>query len=94
MDQLRSSADTLRNKLGKSGIGLLASVVGGKILLACLVTDDLTKTYPAGKLVGAAAKFVGGGGGGKPHLATAGGKDIEKLPELIDNEFYKIIENF
>ena len=36
------------------------------------------KKTPAGKIVGEAAKIVGGGGGGRPHMATAGGKDISK----------------
>jgi alanyl-tRNA synthetase len=51
----------------------------------------LTKKFPAGKIVGQAARIIGGGGGGKPHLATAGGRDaskieemFEKLPEIIN----------
>jgi alanyl-tRNA synthetase len=49
------------------------------------VSDDLikTKNIQAGKIVGAVAKIVGGGGGGKPHLATAGGKDVAKLDEAL-----------
>lgn len=90
MDQLRSLADDLRNKM-KSGIALLATVADDKVQLVCTVTDDLKSKYPAGKLVGAAAKVLGGGGGGKPHMATAGGKDISKLPELL-NTFPKIIK--
>ena len=62
--------------------------------LVCVVTDDLKNSYPAGKIVGEAARFLGGGGGGKPHLATAGGKDIDKLDELLANQFVSIIENF
>ncbi|MDP1086313.1 DHHA1 domain-containing protein, partial [Klebsiella pneumoniae] len=82
--------DDLRNKM-KSGIALLATVADDKVQLVCTVTDDLKSKYPAGKLVGAAAKVLGGGGGGKPHMATAGGKDISKLPELL-NTFPKIIK--
>ncbi len=85
IDQLRDMGENLRNAFGKEGIGLLGTVVNGKVQLVCVVTDDLKKKTPAGKLVGAAAKVLGGGGGGKPHLATAGGKDTEKLPELIEN---------
>ena len=47
------------------------------------VTDDLTKRVPAGKLVGALAKRVGGGGGGRPHLATAGGRQPEHLSAAL-----------
>ena len=84
MDSLKSLGDTLRAKMG-SGVGLLASVIDGKVALVCVVTDDLiqTKKIQAGKLVGSVAKLLNGGGGGKPHLATAGGKDITKLPETL-----------
>ena len=84
LDQLRDMAEELRNSLSKKGIGLLAAIINEKAQLACVVTDDLKQKLPAGKIVGAAAKILGGGGGGKPHLATAGGKDVNKLPELID----------
>jgi len=49
------------------------------------VTDDLVKDgIQAGKLVDVLAKKVGGGGGGRPHLATAGGKQPEKLGEALE----------
>jgi alanyl-tRNA synthetase len=53
--------------------------------LVCVVSDDLVagKKLQAGKIVGELAKLVGGGGGGRPHLATAGGKDVAKLPEAL-----------
>jgi alanyl-tRNA synthetase len=84
MDELKSLGDTLRAKLG-SGVGVLASVVDEKVSLVCVVTDDLVaaKKLDAGKVVGAVAKLVGGGGGGRPHLATAGGKDTAKLDEAL-----------
>ncbi|HYF02217.1 MAG TPA: alanine--tRNA ligase [Patescibacteria group bacterium] len=83
MEQLRSIGEKLRDGFKKGGIGLIASVSEGKAQLVCVVTDDLLKTYQAGKIVGAVAKQLGGGGGGKPQLATAGGKDVEKLPEVL-----------
>ncbi len=85
MDELKSIGDTLRSKLG-SGVGVLASIIDEKVALVCVVTDDLIKSkyLQAGKIVGEMAKRVGGGGGGKPHLATAGGKDIEKLEEALN----------
>lgn len=84
MDELKSIGDALRSKLG-SGVGVLASIIDEKIALVCVVTDDLiqTKKLQAGKIVGAMAKEVGGGGGGKPHLATAGGKDVARLDEAL-----------
>jgi alanyl-tRNA synthetase len=85
MDQLRDLADNLRNEFGTKGIGLLAAIVGEKVQLCCVVTDDCKKEYPAGKIVGAVAKQLGGGGGGKPHMATAGGRDASKLPDVLVN---------
>jgi alanyl-tRNA synthetase len=84
MDALKSIGDTLRAKIG-SGVGVLASIIDDKVALVCVVSDDLikSKNIQAGKIVGAIAKIVGGGGGGKAHLATAGGKDIGKLDEAL-----------
>jgi alanyl-tRNA synthetase len=84
MEQLKGMGDTLRAKLG-SGVGVLASVIDEKVAFVCVVTDDLikAKNLQAGKIVGEMARQVGGGGGGKPHLATAGGKDVTKLEEAL-----------
>jgi alanyl-tRNA synthetase len=84
MEALKSIADTLRAKIG-SGVGVLASIIDDKVALVCVVSDDLikSKNIQAGKIVGAIAKIVGGGGGGKAHLATAGGKDVGKLDEAL-----------
>jgi alanyl-tRNA synthetase len=79
-DELKRIADELRARL-RTGVGVLATVIEEKIALVCVVTDDLVagKKVQAGRLVGEIAKLVGGGGGGRPHMATAGGKDVEKL---------------
>jgi alanyl-tRNA synthetase len=84
IDELKSLGDALRSKL-VSGVGVLASVIDDKVSFVCVVTDDLIKqkNLQAGKIVGEMAKQVGGGGGGKPHLATAGGKDINKLEAAL-----------
>ncbi|MEK6566865.1 MAG: DHHA1 domain-containing protein, partial [Bacteroidota bacterium] len=85
---------TLRSRLG-SGVGLLAAVIDDKVSLVCVVTDDLVagKKVEAGKIVGAVAKLVGGGGGGRPHMATAGGKDVAKLDEAL-TKTKSIVESF
>jgi alanyl-tRNA synthetase len=85
MDELKNIGDTLRAKL-TSGVGVLGAVIDEKVALVCVVTDDLIKNkkLQAGKIVGEIAKLVGGGGGGRPHLATAGGKDIEKLDKALE----------
>jgi alanyl-tRNA synthetase len=91
MDELKSFGDELRNKI-KSGIGVLFTEMEGKVGIVCVVSDDLIKgkKLNAGKIVGEIAKLVGGGGGGKPHLATAGGKETSKIPFAL-NETDKII---
>lgn len=86
MDGLKELGDLLREK-GKAGyIGLFSSVENDKITFCCAVCDDLIADYGlnAGKLVAEVAKVTGGGGGGRPHLATAGGRDIGKLDEAFD----------
>jgi alanyl-tRNA synthetase len=72
IDTLRNLGDEIRNKMAKEGIALLTTINDRKVQLCCVVTHDFKDKYPAGKLVGFAAKFLGGGGGGKAHLASAG----------------------
>ncbi|PKL85876.1 MAG: alanine--tRNA ligase [Ignavibacteriae bacterium HGW-Ignavibacteriae-1] len=90
-NDLRTIAEKLRETYNKNSIAFIASINDDKVQLACTVSDDLVSKYNAGKLIGQAAKIVDGGGGGKPHLATAGGKDISKLDELLQS-FPKIVE--
>jgi len=85
MNTLRDLAETARERLGTSGVAVFGSAdeAEGKAYLAASVTDDLLKTVQAGKLVGALAKRIGGGGGGRPHLATAGGKNPAALDDAL-----------
>ena len=83
MDDLREMADWFRDKVG-SGVAVLATVKDGRPIMIVAVTEDLTKRgLNAGDLVGKIARIVGGGGGGRPMLAQAGGKDATKLPEAL-----------
>ena len=50
----------------------------------CTVTDDITEKIHAGKIVKEISTIIGGGGGGKTHIATAGGKDLESLTKALD----------
>ncbi|MBM4176128.1 MAG: alanine--tRNA ligase [Ignavibacteria bacterium] len=86
IEQLKNLGDILREKI-KRGVGVLASNFDEKATFVCVVTDDLIKEkkLSAGKIVGELAKLVGGGGGGRPHLATAGGKDISKIDSALSN---------
>jgi alanyl-tRNA synthetase len=90
-ESLRSLADTLKSRL-KSGIVFLAAPSGdGKVSIIVSVTPDLTKKTPAGALVKQLAPIVGGGGGGRPDFAEAGGKDASKIPEMLA-ESRKVVE--
>ncbi len=80
--ELRNLADTLRQKLG-SGVVVLGMESGGKATLLVTVTEDLTDRVRAGDLVKELAGIVGGRGGGRPHLAQAGGPHPEKLDEAM-----------
>lgn len=84
MDELKSLGDELRNRI-KSGVGILISQIEDKVGIVAVVSDDLikSKNLSAGKIVGELAKLVGGGGGGRPHLATAGGKDIKAIAKAL-----------
>jgi alanyl-tRNA synthetase len=79
---LRGISDSLRDRLG-SGVVVLASDSDGKVALVVSVTKDLTARVQAGRLVKVLAPIVGGGGGGRPDFAEAGGKDPSKIDELL-----------
>jgi alanyl-tRNA synthetase len=80
---LRSVVDALKPKL-TSAVVVLGGVSEGKVALICYVTADLVKAGKhAGKIVGELAKICGGGGGGKPDLAQAGGRLPDKLGEAL-----------
>lgn len=82
-ESLRTLADTLKSRL-KSGVVILAAPQpDGKVALVATVTPDLAKKAPAGQLVKQLAPIVGGGGGGRPDFAEAGGKDPAKIPQML-----------
>jgi alanyl-tRNA synthetase len=81
-DGLRALVDQHRDKI-KSGVVVLASPSDGKVSIVVGVTPDLTKKAPAGQIVKQLAPIVGGGGGGRPDFAEAGGKDPSKIAELL-----------
>jgi alanyl-tRNA synthetase len=79
---LRNLVDTLRDRLG-SGVVVIASENDGKVSLVVGVSQDLTSRVRAGNLVKELAPIVGGGGGGRPDFAEAGGKDPSKIDALL-----------
>jgi alanyl-tRNA synthetase len=82
-DALRGLADSLRAQI-KSGVVVLASANDGRVQIVVAVTPDLTGRIKAGQIVKELAPIVGGGGGGRPDFAEAGGKLPEKIDEMLD----------
>ena len=84
VNTLRDLADEVRNKVG-SVVVLFATVNDGKLNFVCAVSKDLVeKKIAAGKIIKEIAKVAGGGGGGRPDMATAGAKDINKVEEALN----------
>ena len=82
-ESLRSLADMLKSRLTSGIVVLAAPLEDGKVAIIVSVTPDLTKKAPAGQIVKAIAPLVGGGGGGRPDFAEAGGKDASQIPALL-----------
>ena len=83
---LRDLADKFKEKI-KSGVFVLGSVAGSKVMLIAGVTKDLTDRYHAGEIIKQVATVVGGSGGGRPDLAQAGGTIPEKLDQALEMVF-------
>lgn len=88
---LRDLADKFKEKI-KSGIVVLGCNTGPKVLLITVVTKDIVDRFHAGNIVKQIAAIVGGGGGGRPDMAQAGGTKPELLDKAIDKVF-EIVEN-
>jgi alanyl-tRNA synthetase len=84
--ELRTLADRLRDKLD-SGVIALGSAKDGKVSLLVVVTKDLLGRLKAGELIKEMAAEVGGTGGGRPEMAQAGGKDVERLDAALEKVF-------
>jgi alanyl-tRNA synthetase len=83
VDNLRQMTDWFHDKID-SGVAVLATVSNGKPVIVARVTGDLIdRGVRAGDLVREVARVVGGGGGGRPNMAQAGGRDPNKLPEAL-----------
>ncbi|MFQ9510711.1 MAG: DHHA1 domain-containing protein, partial [Lachnospiraceae bacterium] len=93
MNGLRNLGDQLKEKLGE-GVIVIASCVDGKVNLMATATDEAIKAGAhAGNLIKAIAGLVGGGGGGRPNMAQAGGKNpagidqaLEKVKEVVESQ--------
>ena len=87
--QMRSLADSLRNKW-KSGVVVLASTGDGAVSIISAVTKDLTAKVHAGKLAGSLAQAIGGKGGGRPDMAEGGGKDVGALDSALEGVYREV----
>ena len=84
VDQARTAIDSLKKKAKSAAIVFGIATEDGKVMLLAGVTDDLIKKgVKAGDIVKEIAPIVGGGGGGRPNMAQAGGKDASKLDEAL-----------
>jgi len=82
-DSLRNMADEVLNNID-SGLIVLASHINDKVIFVSMITDDLVqKGYHAGKIIGKVARITGGGGGGRPDMAQAGGKKAELIDKAL-----------
>ena len=85
MNGLRDLSDSLCDKMG-GGVVVLASDADGKVNLVAKASDDaVSKGAHAGNLIKAIAGFVGGGGGGRPNMAQAGGKDPSGIDKAVSS---------
>ena len=86
---LRQVADDIRNRI-KSGIVVLGTTTGEKVSLLVMVTQDLTGRIKANELIRPVAKHVQGGGGGKPDMAEAGGKNPAGLKDALESVYSEV----
>ncbi|MGF1935812.1 MAG: alanine--tRNA ligase [Nostoc sp. ChiQUE02] len=83
-ESLKTAAERLLQKIGNGAVVLGSVPEAGKVSIVAAFSSEVNKKgLQAGKFVGAIAKICGGGGGGRPNLAQAGGRDPSKLPEAL-----------
>lgn len=84
-ESLKNAAERLLQKIGNGAVVLGSIPEAGKVSIVAAFSSEVNKKgLQAGKFVGNVAKICGGGGGGKPNLAQAGGRDASKLPEALE----------
>lgn len=86
MNDLRNLGDQIKDKFGEGVIVLVSSSAASKVSIVSMVTNEAMKQGAhAGNLIKSLASFVGGGGGGRPNMAQAGGKNPQGIKELLTN---------
>jgi alanyl-tRNA synthetase len=84
VETLREMCDWFREQIGSGVVVLGADMEGRPSLVAAVTSDLVDRGVHAGRLVKEVARMIGGGGGGRPTMAQAGGRDSERLPEALD----------
>jgi alanyl-tRNA synthetase len=92
MNALRNAADTFKNKLGTVLVVLGAEFKGKANFVVTATKNLLDKPIHCGKIIAQIAQIAGGGGGGRPDMAQAGGKDPSKIKEAVE-AIYDIVQN-
>ncbi len=84
VEELRQQGDLLREAI-KSGVGVLATIIGEKANFICVVTKDVieNKKLRAGDIIRQVAAIAGGSGGGSPHMALAGARELDKIEAAL-----------
>ncbi len=87
-EALKDLGTELMNQI-KSGVGVLGAAIDGSPYVVCVVSDDVIAQYKlkAGEIVRELGQKLSGGGGGKPQMATAGGKNVDALRGVISEVF-------
>ena len=92
-DALKAAAERLLQKIGDGAVVLGSVPEAGKVsLVAAFSKPAIARGLQAGKFIGGIAKLCGGGGGGRPNFAQAGGRDESKLPEALETAKLQIKE--
>ena len=85
MNELRNIGDNLKNEIGE-GVVFIVSASQGRVNLLAMATDGaIAKGAHAGNLIKQLTPIVAGGGGGRPNMAQAGGKDPSKIDECLES---------
>ena len=86
VEAMRIMGDTLRNQLSTAAVGVLFALINERPMCLTVVTDAAISGHQlhAGNLARDIASIIGGGGGGKAHMAQAGGKDASRIGEAIE----------
>jgi len=84
---IKEFGDRIREHISGKFIAVIGSISNKKPMIMCVVSKDLEEIAPANVIVSKLAPIIEGGGGGKKNIATAGGKNVEKIDDALDQSF-------